>query len=126
MLGGSAGFALGAALLPGLAVVLALAIFDRQRRPQIEGWEETTAVGDATYFVPPSDSAAPALVSWDAGVLKVVTAERVKCRDTQMRRAGRDPATGVSIYHPTVPPHTAVAPHFHVKVAPGEYLPATP
>jgi hypothetical protein len=44
-----------------------------------------------------------------------------------MRRAGRDAATGVSIYHPIAPQSAEAAePHFFVKVAPGEYLPATP
>jgi hypothetical protein len=116
MLGGTAAFGLGAALLAGLVLVLALAMFDRQRLAQIEGWEEVTAVGDRAYFVPPSASAAPAVVKWDAGVWKVTASEPEKMRDTQMRRVGRDEATGVTIY--------TSGECFYVKTAPGEYLPA--
>lgn len=124
--GGKAAFGLGAGLLIALALVLAVAIVDRQRRTRIEGWEEVTAVGDRTYFIPPSDSAAPAVLTWDAGVLRIATAEREKFRDTGMRKAGLDRATGVSVYAPLARPGKESRSGFYVKVAPGEYLPARP
>lgn len=123
VLGGSAAFRVGAVLLVGLALSLGLAATDRQRRASIESWQEVTAVGDKPYFVPPSDPASEAMVVMEAGQFKILTAERTKLKDTQMRRAGRDAVTGVHIYQ-TEPPQTPV--RFYVRVAPGEYLPAIP
>jgi hypothetical protein len=120
--GGRAAFGLGAMQLAGFVLVLALATFDRQRRVQIEGWEEVTAVGDRAFFVPPADSAAPAVLSWDAGTLTVAAGERTEIRDTQMRRAGRDQSAGIAIYRHAAPGKAEAAGGFYVKVAPGEYL----
>lgn len=116
VLGASAAFRLGALLLAGLALVLGLAIVDRQRRAAIEGWEEVTAVGDSAYFVQPSATAAPAVVSWQGGELRIANGEREKFRDTQMRRAGTAASAGISIYEKDG--------RRFVKIAPGEYLPA--
>lgn len=122
MLGGTAAFRLGVALLIGVALMLALTMLDRQRRGKIEGWEEVTAVGDRSFFPPPSSSAAPAVVTWEAGSLTVTAGEPQKMKDTQMRRAGRDEASGMAIYEHTTP--TPGAARYFLKVAPGEYLPA--
>jgi len=124
--GGTAAFGLGAALLAGLVLMLGLALVDRQRRTHLEGWEERTAVGDRHYFVPASDATAPAVITWDAGILKVPAAEPVKMRDTGMRKAGSDQATGVSVYTPIEKPGGKSQSGFFVKVAPGKYLPALP
>lgn len=123
ILGGAAAFRVGALLLIGIALSLALAILDRQRRPSIEGWQEVTAVGDKPYYALPSDPAAAAMVVTEAGQFKISTTERTKLKDTQMRRAGRDTVTGVHIYR-TEPPQTPV--RLYVRIAPGEYLPAVP
>ena len=63
------------------------------------------------------------MVVTETGQFKILTAERTKLKDTQMRRAGRDAVTGVHIYR-TEPPEAP--PRFYVRIAPGEYLPAVP
>ncbi len=123
ILGGSAALRVGLVLLVGLALSLALAIFDRQRRPTIEAWEEVTAVGDKAFSVPPSDPAAPAMLVSDAGQFKIAPGEPTKLKDTQMRRAGRDASTGVSIYQLEA---RQTPTRFFVRTAPGEYVPAAP
>lgn len=120
---GAAAFRVGALLLIGIALSLALIIFDRQRRPSIESWQEVTAVGDKPFYVLPADPAAAAMVVTESGQFKISTTERTKLKDTQMRRVGRDAVTGVHIYRPEPPQAPA---RFYVRTAPGEYLPAVP
>ncbi len=122
--GGATAFRVGAVLLIGIALVLALAIFDRQRRAQIEGWQEVTAVGDVKFFAPPSDPAAPAAISWEGRLFQIPAGERVKLRDTEMHVAGSDAAAGITIYRQLDPKGSDAAERYYVKVAPGEYLPA--
>lgn len=126
ILGGSWAWKIGAFLVLGFVLVLALAIVDRQRRPQIESFSEVTAVGDRAYFAPGPDPAAPTVLKWSGGQVQVAAAEHVKMRDTSMRKVGQDDATGVSIYRATPKKGEEGPGGLFVKVAPGEYLPAKP
>jgi len=118
---------IGLLLLLGLALVLALAIVDRPRRAQLESFQEVTAVGDRNFFAPGPDPTAPTVLTWSGGQVEIGAAEHLKMRDSSVRKVGLDEATGVAIYAPG--PATSAdagASRFLVKVAPGEYLPATP
>jgi hypothetical protein len=117
MLGASAAFRLGAALLAGLALMLALAARDHHRRAELETVEEATAVGDKALVT------LPASVRWQGRPLRIEEGKRESLRDTRMRRVGRDEASGVSIYQYQPPPGKAPPPlALYLKAGPNEYL----
>ncbi len=112
---------LGCALLAGLALMLGFAAFDRSRRAQLERFDEPTAVGDAAYFT-------TLAATLHGQPLHPVSARRYTFRDSQMRRAGRDDATGFSIYtyHGRLPKDDDVAKpgetFFYLKMSREEYV----
>jgi hypothetical protein len=85
----------GAALLAGLALVVALATFDRVQRARLESTAETTAVGDVKYFKLPAKL--PAVVtSFKATDIVVLAVDEIGVRDTHVRRL--DAPSGFTIY----------------------------
>ncbi len=125
---------LGGALLAGLAVVTALAAFDRTQRARLETTSETTAVGDVRYFRPPAD---PKLLpvtgaTFNGQPLVVASIEEIGVRDTHLRRVAVDPASGLTIYALS---EAASAGEYEqmgkgggylLKLAPNEYVIARP
>jgi hypothetical protein len=127
VLGGSSAVRLGLLLLAGLAVMLGLAAFDKQRRAKIESMAEVTAVGDKVFVKLP----APAVVATtDGRTFEIVSVERQDPRDTRMRQIGKDAATGLTIYQylgalakdgtVTAPPPDST---FYLKAGVNEYVP---
>jgi hypothetical protein len=131
VLSGTHAFRIGLALLVGLSLMLALAVFDKHRRANLERMEEITAVGDKGFLALPADLAATPVISASlkGQPIQVATTARYKLRDSRMRRIGRDDTTGVAIYEylgqaPKDPAGAGQpAESFcYVKIAPGEYL----
>ncbi len=95
VLGGNHAVRLGLLLLLGMALMLGLAAFDKQRRAKIESMAEVTAVGDKVFVKLPG----PAVVaSFEGRPLELASEQRQELRDTRMRRVSTDAETGLTIY----------------------------
>ena len=109
------------ALLVGFAVVLAFTLRDAARAPELERFEQTTAVGDTNYFQIPSQPPNPptAIVQWEGRAWAPVDFHKQDPRDTQMLPAGRDAASGLTLYRPRA---DAKPGELFVKIEPNGYL----
>ena len=125
--GGSYAVRLGLLLLVGVALMLGLAAFDKQRRAEIESMAEVTAVGDNVFVKLP---APPVVASLDGRSFALVSEQRQELRDTRMRRVGAAAETGLTIYKylgalakdgsVAAPPEGAT---FYLKAGVNEYVP---
>jgi hypothetical protein len=89
----------GAALLAVFVLMVGFAFLDRARRPQLESAEETTAVGDLSFWKLPDGASLPVVaVTLDGHSLSVEKAQPFEIRDTHTRRTGRDAASGLTVY----------------------------
>lgn len=126
-LGGSHAARLGLLLLLGMALLLGLAAFDKQRRAKIESMAEVTAVGDKVFVKLPAPAVVPSL---DGRPLELASDQRQELRDTRMRRVSTDAASGLTIYKylgvlakdgsVTGPPEGST---FYLKAGVNEYVP---
>ncbi|MDQ3624229.1 MAG: hypothetical protein M3463_17365 [Verrucomicrobiota bacterium] len=126
----------GGLLLAGLAAMTIFTRLDQSGLAQLERFEENTAVGDTRYFAIPADppQPPPAAVILNGRALYPVDGKALeKKHDSRMSRAGRDEATGLSIYQEresrgkTKKPSSGPMPErYFLKVGPGEYLEVRP
>ncbi|HEX5176554.1 MAG TPA: hypothetical protein VFV83_05975 [Chthoniobacteraceae bacterium] len=93
---GKPAWRLGALFLAAFAVIIVFSFRDRARVGELEQFEEISAVGDTTYYRPTND--ANAVAAFEGRPLFRIDNDKKEIRDTAMRRVGRDPATGLSIY----------------------------
>jgi len=112
---------IGAAMLIGVAAVAAFTWWDGGQLRERERFEETTAVGDNSFFSAPPE-AAP-VFSAEGKMWKIVQRKKVSQRDTEMMRAGRDEARGVTFYRPRAKPKTD---ELFVKIERNAYLRLVP
>lgn len=115
-------------LLLGLGCVGFVAWNDRRPGAHTERFEQTTAVGDNVY-VEKAQQPAPGtvLATLNGQPLAAVSSEKLKARDTQMQRAGQDPASRLTIYIsrealPAPEGTPAGETFYYVKTASNEYL----
>jgi len=87
---------LGALFLAAFAIAVIFSFRDRARVYELEQFEEVSAVGDSTYYRPTND--VNAVATFEGHPLFRIDNEKKEVKDTAMRRVGRDPATGLSIY----------------------------
>ncbi len=129
--GGKSAARLALALLTGLAVVAAFGVINRPRSAALEQFGELTAVGDPTYLTLPESAQKPppAAATWEGKPLYPVSYKKLDLRDTKMLRAGRDVATGLTIYRSLdpVPPQSGERekkgePMLFLKLAPNAYI----
>ncbi len=126
----------GGLLLAGLAALTIFARIDQSRLAQREHFEENTAAGDTRYFAIPADppQPPPAAVILNGRALYPVNDNAVKKPDdSRMWRAGRDEATGLSIYQERElrskkkkPSSSPEPERYFLKAGPGEYLEVRP
>ena len=108
-------------MLIGFAAVVAFTLRDAGRVGELEHFEQVTAVGDTNYFTVPSPPPnPPAVVAHGDGKAWVpVDFAKQDHRDTQMLRAGRDDASGLTLYRPR---EKAKADELFLKIEPNGYL----
>lgn len=122
---------LGAALLAGLALVLAMVLRDNARRGELEVIVESSAAGDTHYFkipdpLPPEPF--PAVATLGDKPLYPAGFKRHDKREAEMKPVAKDAATGVTIYQAPVKANEddAATPTYFLKVGPGEFLKVRP
>lgn len=120
----------GWVLLASLSVVVLFASLDQQRRSQIEGFAEVTAVGDKAYFKAP-DPMKPltVAVTFHGQPLTPLSPPRhVGARDSRMLRAGQDDSGVYRIYVNSQSGEDAKRPgeDYFLKTGPDEYLEVRP
>jgi hypothetical protein len=122
---------LGAALLAGLALVLAMVLRDNARRSEMEVIVESTAVGDTHYFkipdpLPPEPF--PAVAKLGDKPLYPAGYKRHDKREAEMKPVAKDAGTGVTIYQAPAKSNEPddSAPTYFLKVGPGEFLKVRP
>src|SRR5438067_5308922 len=86
---------LAVALIAGFALVAAFTFSDRAHRVSLERMDEPTAVGDTRFVAPPASAKTP-LGSFHGKPL--LGTQRVKGRDTAMRKVGLDDSGAFFIY----------------------------
>lgn len=125
----------GGLLLAGLAALTIFSRLDQPRVTELEQFEENTAVGDTRYFTLPADppQPPPAAVILGSRALYPVNQKPATLQDVQMWRAGRDEATGLSIYREREPARKKKKPSstpkpdvYYLKLGPGSYLEVRP
>ncbi|MEA3189324.1 MAG: hypothetical protein QOD99_3154 [Chthoniobacter sp.] len=107
---------LGAALIGGFAIVAAFTCYDHLHRPELETVTEPTAVGDSDFIQPPAGR--DAVLGRFQGK-KLVASQRIKARDTRMRKAGMDDGGKFYVYRSSEPNDRDA---LFLKVAPEDYL----
>jgi len=112
---------LGAAFLAALLVVCIFTAADFASAAKLEGFSETTAVGDSNYFRSPPATADQVFAAGGRQFV-VASQEKAKIDDTDMMRIARDETTGYTLYTPRSKPGGGV----YVKIDIGEYLPLKP
>jgi hypothetical protein len=131
LLGRSAAMSLGAALLVGLAITAVLARHDRLHRTELERAEEVTAVGDVSFFKPPTEAMKPPPVAakLDGQLLYPVSYKPFELQDSRMIRVATDSEAGLNIYEtalnvaPQEGEREKVGEKFYfLKIAPKQYI----
>lgn len=118
---GDAARRLGATFLSGIAIIVAFTWWDAARVKERERFVEKTAVGDTNFFTEP---AAPAPMFHAEGrAWTVADPKKTNPRDTQMLRAARDDARGLTLYRPRKQPKPD---ELFVKIAANGYLRLAP
>ncbi len=121
---------LGAALLVGLAITLALVLRDNARRSALEGIVESTAVGDTHYLpipepLPPEPF--PAVAHLHGQPLIPSGYKRHEKREADLQPVAKDAATGLTIYQAPIKAKDArEPPTYFLKTGPGEFLKVRP
>jgi hypothetical protein len=117
---------LGAALLIGLGLVLALVLRDNARRSTLESIVESSAVGDTRYLPIPDPLPAepfPAVAHFGGKPLVPAGYKRHEKREADMQAVGTDMATGLTIYRaPVKAKEASDPPTYFLKVGPGEFV----
>src|SRR4030095_1950208 len=92
----------GVIFLALFALLLVFAMIDRSRTPQIEQFEEVSAVGDTVYFQRAliSRGSPQPIFTLNGQALYPANDQKKEVKDTNMVRAGYDEATGLTIYTP--------------------------
>lgn len=119
----------GKAVLIGMTFLLgagAIAVFtwrDHGREEKLESFEQVTAVGDSHFFDGHLPAGANVSIehagrTWHPGGLA-----KQAFRDTEMRAAGADAATGLKLYQPI---GKARADELFLKIEPNGYVPLRP
>ena len=95
---------LGSVFLAAFLLIITLNVIERVRGKPLEQFHEVSAVGDDVYFQRPllddKTAFAEPIVSLNGVALYLVDGNKRELKDTNMVRAGRDAATGLSIYTP--------------------------
>lgn len=130
---------LGAGLLCGLGLSLALVLRDNAHRTELEVITESTAVGDTHYYKLPDplpEEPFPAVAHFQGQPLIPTGYKQHDKREADMQPLAKDEATGLTIYQAPVKPkdREAVAkekeagepPTYFIKVAPGGFLKVRP
>lgn len=109
-----------AALLAGLAGVVAFSVMDHPKATAVEQFAQSTSAGDTHYYTVPTPALAvpDPVVKWQGRDWAPASYDKSKIDDPDMIRAGKDESNGLSIYHPR---EKAAGPYF-IKLAVGEYL----
>jgi hypothetical protein len=120
---------LGGLFLAAFAVLVIIAFRDRARVFHLEQLEEVSAVGDTTYYRPTND--VNTVATFEGHPLFRVDNDKKEIKDTAMRRVGRDPATGLSIYVPRKNNHRAAGAKnddgtFFIKIGRNDYVRVRP
>lgn len=112
-------------LLVGVGGVTAFSVIDRPKRAAAESFSQTTAVGDTNYFhpQPPRFAIPEPVLTWEGRPWAPTHYEKLKTPDSQMQPAGKDPASGLTVYHRRNSPDEG---HVYLKMDIGEYLTLDP
>lgn len=120
---------LGGGFLVMLFLALAMVLRDNSRRAEIEQTVETSPFGDTIYLTLPEAPPAPpypAVASLNGQPLYPVNYKRYEKSEVALERAGRDEATGVSIYRELRQAKDSKDPEaaaiYFLKLGPREYL----
>ena len=122
---------LGAALLAGLVLVLAMVLRDNAHRRDLEVIVESSAVGDTHYFKIPDPMPSepfPAVAHLEGKPLYPAGYKRHDKREAEMQPLTKDAATGLTIYQAPAKGKESddTTPTYFLKVGPGEFLKVRP
>lgn len=100
--------------------IVAWSALERPKTASVEKFEQLTAAGDRRYYAPPDPPLAipEPVFTWQGRAWAPATDDKLKIDDPDMRRVGRDEATGLSIYRTA----SGKPPGYFIKKNVGEFF----